>query len=249
MRSIRLFFLFFIASLLAPIACASSGTRPCYEPQSTVRRPPICRNPASDICKARKAMVRARFSSTVSISVSRFTPETGIRHFSGTGVVIDDAGRVLTAAHVVSDAYQGIVFIKFRQLAPNEQDTIRLREMPMLVTRTVPEYDVALLYPLEGGPFPPPIPLAKNPPKIGDAVMHFGRVSGFSFGAVENPNISRNNIHGLLGVAINCHHGDSGGPLVLLEDGQLIGTLILKDPNVSYSYFTPIQKARELLSF
>ncbi len=248
MRNTRLFFLFFLTLLLAPIACASN-IKPCYEPRPAITRPPICESISPEQCKVRREMIHTRFSSTVSISVLRHYSEGGIRHFSGTGVVIDEYGRVLTAAHVVKDAYQDIVYVQFRKLASDEQRTIRLREIPMYVVNAKPYHDVALLYPLASGPFPPPIPLATRAPQEGDAVMQLGNVSGFTFGTVKNPNTSRNDIAGLASVHILSRHGDSGGPLILLEDGALIGTLILKDPNVPLSYFVPIEISRKLLSF
>jgi len=143
------------------------------------------------------------------------------RNALGSGVVVDDAGDILTSLHVVATATQ--IRLTFADGAQSDGQ---------VVTRT-PEHDIAVVRPTTAPATLVPATLG-NPGalRIGDDAFVVGNPLGLtgsiSSGVVSGlnrsfklPNTERT-LDGLIQVDAAVNPGNSGGPL-LNRDGQVVG--------------------------
>jgi S1-C subfamily serine protease len=143
------------------------------------------------------------------------------RNGLGSGVVVDDAGDILTSLHVVATATR----IRLTFADGSESDG-------QVVTRT-PEHDIAVVRPAAAPATLAPATLG-NPTalRIGDEAFVVGNPLGLtgsiSAGVVSGlnrsfklPNTDRS-LDGLIQVDAAVNPGNSGGPL-LNRDGQVVG--------------------------
>lgn len=238
--------LLIVATLAFPAsACASAGAdlRPCVDVRER-EAPPICTKGASKAqCRKDEAFVRRQIQSTVTVWVASHSPDIGMTFKSGTGTVIDDRGRVLTAEHVVSGAMW--VAIATRRLSDDGKSFIRVRDIPMRVVISSPSKDVALLAPIVREKLPPPMPMIAPERKFepGETLWQFGNTSYWQRGAFVANDVSRHGLSGLLKVDIVSDGGDSGGPLVTSQ-GEIAGVLVRNDKfGESPTYFVPLAAA------
>jgi S1-C subfamily serine protease len=139
----------------------------------------------------------------------------------GTGVVVDAAGDILTALHVVTGA--NTIKITFAD-GTTATGTVSVRE---------PDHDIAVVQPSILSPNAVPATLGNpNSVQVGSeayVVGHpFGLIDSLSAGVVsglgrsfQEPNSSQV-LHGLIQVDAAINPGNSGGPL-LNRNGQVIG--------------------------
>ncbi len=139
----------------------------------------------------------------------------------GSGVIVDDAGDVLTSLHVVDGAAQiRLTFADGTQASAN-------------VAATQPEDDIAVLSPAA-------LPAKVVPAVLGNpGALHegdeafvvgnpFGLYSSMSAGVVSgfnrefDPPSGKPALHGLIQIDAAVNPGNSGGPL-LNRDGQVVG--------------------------
>lgn len=233
-------------------ACAAAQQlHPCIESHAAIVPPDPCADLATAARPACMTYVRRAFASTVYVHVSHYTAAEGMAYGAGTGEVIDDRGTVLTAYHVVQNAR--LVVVGTRRLADNGRDVIRDRDMPMVVVATAPALDVALLRPAEAAEIanlPAPFVVRRSAPAAGERLWHFGNVSFWSHGRVEEANVTYDGTAGLTRVSFPCRHGDSGGPFVD-SDGRLVGVLLKKDggEGEGHTFYMPVAVALDALGY
>jgi S1-C subfamily serine protease len=145
------------------------------------------------------------------------TTENGL----GSGVIIDDAGDILTSLHVVADASD--IRVTF---ADGTQSSAK-------VAKSVPENDIAVLasdrLPAQ---FLPAVLGNPNAMRVGDEAYvvgnPFGLYSSMSAGVISGfnrsfqPATSKQLLKGLIQIDAAVNPGNSGGPL-LNRDGEVIG--------------------------
>ena len=148
---------------------------------------------------------------------ARGTPQHGL----GTGVVVDAAGDILTALHVVTGATS--IKLTFADGSTSTAD-VAVRQ---------PEHDIAVLHPANLSAAAVPATLGNpNALRVGSEayiIGHpFGLYDSLSSGVVSGvgrsfqlPN-SDQVLHGLIQVDAAVNPGNSGGPL-LNRDGQVVG--------------------------
>ncbi len=151
-----------------------------------------------------------------------------ITHGSGSGVIIDQAGLILTAHHVVARA---------------TRVEVKLRDGEVLPTQVVgvdPAFDTALLRVETGTPLPV-IPLGTSSRlQRGDVVTVFGRApgrqAGPTTGAFLGINLEVRPGAPFLVTTAPAYPGDSGGALVN-DRGEVVGILsgVSRDGAVSLS--------------
>lgn len=147
---------------------------------------------------------------------------------SGSGVIIDQAGVILTAAHVVAQA---------------TRIEVKLRSGDMLRAQVVgvdPVFDAALLR-IEPRQLLPVVPLGTSATlRRGDPVTAFGRApsrgTGPTLGAFLWVDLEVRPGSPFLATTAKAYHGDSGGALVNVR-GELVGIMsdISRDGLVSFS--------------
>jgi len=139
----------------------------------------------------------------------------------GTGVVIDDAGDILTSLHVVADATE--IRLTFADGS----------EITAHIVNQQPENDIAVLRPDEPPALLVPAVLGNpNAMRVGDEAYvvgnPFGLYSSMSAGVISGfnrsfrPQENAQEIQGLIQIDTAVNPGNSGGPL-LNRSGQVIG--------------------------
>ncbi len=224
-------------------ACASAPVpmRPCID--TSVRKPPeLCPNLSVAACAERVAYARKSIASTVYVHSSKYDAKDGMSYSGGTGTIIDSAGGVLTAEHVVTDAM--FVTVSTRRLSDDGKDVLRVRDVPMRVVIASKERDVALLRPLvQGETFPAPMPIYRGVPPGADDLWQFGSTSFWMHGGFLKADACAGDKCGLFKVDLVSNPGDSGGPLVTTR-GEIAGVLIRNDGHgKAPTYFVPIETA------
>jgi S1-C subfamily serine protease len=147
-----------------------------------------------------------------------------LEDFLGSGVIIDDAGDILTSLHVVDEATE--ITITF---ADGTQSSAQ-------VIATQPENDIAVLSPSQLPAQVVPAMLGNpNAMQIGDEAfavgnpfglygsMSAGVISGFNR-SFQPPNLEER-IHGLIQIDAAVNPGNSGGPL-LNRYGAVVGIVV-----------------------
>ncbi len=144
-----------------------------------------------------------------------------VENVLGSGVVIDDAGDILTALHVVTQAHD--IQLTF---ADGTQSSAQ-------VIVEQPENDIAVLRPSDLPALLVPATLGNpNAMRVGDEAFAvgnpFGLYSSMSAGVISGfnrsfkPTNSRQELQGLIQIDAAVNPGNSGGPL-LNRGGQVIG--------------------------
>jgi 2-alkenal reductase len=152
---------------------------------------------------------------------SRITPEA-----SGSGVIIDEQGRIITNNHVVEGASKlDVIF----------QDGSKAQAT---VVGTDPVTDLALIQ--VGGKVPAAAPLGDSKAlQLGETVIAIGSPLGSYRGSVTvgvvsglNRSVAGTSQEGLIQTDAAINNGNSGGPLVNLS-GQVVGinTLVVRNTN------------------
>lgn len=167
----------------------------------------------------------------------------------GSGVVIDEAGSVLTCLHVVTQTEEIEIFYP---------DGTRLNA---IIAGMLPEKDIAMLMPVEPPPFA--IPAIMGSPGalgVGDEVVAVGNPFGLRHTATAGvvsglertfrlPD-TQETVPGLIQFDAAVNPGNSGGPLVN-HDGELVGIVIgLANPTtdtvfIGIGFAVPIETAAE----
>jgi S1-C subfamily serine protease len=139
----------------------------------------------------------------------------------GSGVIIDDAGDILTSLHVVADSDQ--IRVTFADGTVSGA----------VITATKPENDIAVISPLQPPAQIVPAVLGNpNAMRVGDEAFvvgnPFGLYSSMSAGVISGfdrtfqPSNSHQLLKGLIQVDASINPGNSGGPL-LNRNGEVIG--------------------------
>ncbi|KPJ85131.1 hypothetical protein AMJ57_04195 [Parcubacteria bacterium SG8_24] len=184
-----------------------------------------------DECDARRdALVRRSLAATVSVEPADYDPSgTGVKDKRfGTGVIINGRGWVLTANHVVAGARYAVVTVQHIGSKGGGLAFAWRGDIIMRVAITAPEYDAALLIPLDRwtafsdpaehwGIYADLVP--------GELVWHFGRSSVGKSGQIHLLGTEFQGIKGLMTITAPAVMGDSGGP-VFDRHGRLIGLVI-----------------------
>jgi S1-C subfamily serine protease len=140
---------------------------------------------------------------------------------TGSGWVVDDAGRIVTNEHVVQSASE--VSVRY------DRDEWRTAA----VLGTDPIGDLAVLEPSDPPDYAAPLPLAADPPAVGEDIAiigaPFGLPGSLSVGVVsatgrflDSPTGS--SIPGAVQVDATANPGNSGGP-ILSTAGEVVGVL------------------------
>ncbi len=197
-------------------------------------------------CRERTAFVRVQVEKTVKVWDASYTPKDGTFYHRGTGTLINDAGLVVTAEHVVRNAI--FITIGLRRLSDDGKDIVRLRDIPMNIVATAPEKDIAFLSPRFPETLPKPMPILARPLAASEQLWQFGDTTYWTHGPFIKSGVDTQKLHGLLKADIVSDGGDSGGPLVT-EKGELAGVLVRDDKfGTSPSYYVPIADALAVLN-
>ncbi|MEV4533297.1 trypsin-like peptidase domain-containing protein [Asanoa sp. NPDC049518] len=165
----------------------------------------------------------------------------------GSGVIVDDQGRIITNNHVVAQA--------------TGDATVQLsdgRDLPAQILRTDPSHDLALLQVDSSGLTPATLGDSSSV-QVGDTVLAFGSPLGLS-GTVTSGIVSALdrdaqdlNLSGLIQTDAPINSGNSGGPLVDAA-GQVIAINVANAStsqgggSIGIGFAIPIDQARSLLS-
>lgn len=199
----------------------------------------------------RDAFIRRQVESTVVVYVDNYTKKDGLTESGGTGVIIDDAGTVLTAYHVVDEAE--FVQIGFQHLKRDGLTVDETRYVPMRVWKTAKSHDVALLRPVHAGEkFPPPMPVARGWVPVKDQLLwQFGKTTQWSRGRVGNVHMPalKDIAEGRVEVRLKAYYGDSGGPVVT-PSGELVGIVLTIIPTTkNAAHYMPAALALQQLGY
>ncbi|SNT57932.1 putative serine protease PepD [Asanoa hainanensis] len=165
----------------------------------------------------------------------------------GSGVIVDDQGRIITNNHVVEQAAGGATV----QLSDG-------RSLPAQILRTDPSHDLALLQVDSSGLTPATLGDSSTV-QVGDTVLAFGSPLGLS-GTVTSGIVSALdrdaqdlNLSGLIQTDAPINSGNSGGPLVDAA-GQVIAINVANAStsqgggSIGIGFAIPINSARAILS-
>jgi S1-C subfamily serine protease len=172
-----------------------------------------------------------------------FQQQEQLREGSGSGFVIDEAGRIVTNYHVIEGALGDGVTLRDGASVAVAFVGDEEREVPVRVLSANPSFDLALLEPLDANDLPAsarPLALADSDDlRVGQKVIAignpFGLQSTVTTGIVsalgrDLPSIGRYTIPMIqTDAAIN--PGNSGGPL-LNSRGEVVGINTMIIPNV-----------------
>jgi hypothetical protein len=173
----------------------------------------------------------------------------------GAGIVVDDAGRILTNLHVVANARSlGVMFydrsrVSYipqdgglgRYLFENEKDV-----QHATLVRGEPVLDLAIVKVDVDTSRLVRLPFRADPPRVGERVMALGHPSetvwSFSSGLVSAMH------SGVLQTDAAINHGNSGGPLIDVY-GRVVGvnTSRLFGDSQGIAFARPIALAKELI--
>ncbi|MEV0717504.1 trypsin-like peptidase domain-containing protein, partial [Asanoa sp. NPDC050611] len=192
---------------------------------------------------ATMASVAARTSPSV-VTITVQVPQGTVE---GSGVIVDDQGRIITNNHVVEQSRGGATV----QLSDG-------RSLPAQILRTDPSHDLALLRVDPSGLTPATLGDSANV-RVGDTVLAFGSPLGLS-GTVTSGIVSaldRNaqdlGLSGLIQTDAPINSGNSGGPLVNAA-GQVIAINVANAStsqgggSIGIGFAIPINEAQSLLS-
>ncbi|MFC4456315.1 S1C family serine protease [Deinococcus sonorensis] len=164
----------------------------------------------------------------------------------GSGVLISADGSVLTAYHVVYDSKLLVAV------------TLDKKRYPVTVVGFDEAHDLALLkINIQNAPF---VPLAAQPPKVGQPALAIGNAGGNfllpksgQLLGLDTGSERADFPSGTLKMSAPLMPGDSGGP-ILNSEGQLIGITSyisvegsMQQPNIT-SYAVPVSQGSSLLS-
>ncbi len=159
--------------------------------------------------------------SAMGLTVEVLDPERGRRESQGSGFIVDEAGHVLTCAHVLGEQKEATFWLGGERHYAT-------------VARVDTNADLALLTPETALP-KPPVPLAMAPPdqiKMGQDVYTLGFPLSEILG--KSPRLTKGLVSSTVGleddpdqmqVSAEVQAGSSGGPL-LNADGQLVGVIV-----------------------
>lgn len=168
---------------------------------------------------------------------------------TGSGVIIDERGHVLTNAHVVAQAQE----IKVRVTTKKEKKTYKAK-----VVGQDERLDLALLQIDANGPFPFVLLGDSNETRVGDWAIAIGSPfeleQTFTVGVIsairQSLPIQERTYHNLIQTDAAINRGNSGGPLVNIK-GEAIGinTAIFSPSGVfaGIGFSIPINSAKEIL--
>ena len=181
---------------------------------------------------------------TVTVVATGYDSDNGVKESSGTGLIINVDGTVLTARHVV----EGALFVT---VAPRHEEDGEYpsssRAYPVKVVLGKGKRDVALLVPK----YPQHLPIgylhveSLDLPEPCETVWQFGQKSGWSYGLV--PQKIEREIDGTIKMALLSDFGDSGAP-VADEYGSVIGIVLsIRGKHDEYTNVLPIAAAFKAL--
>ncbi|GAA1846296.1 S1C family serine protease [Asanoa iriomotensis] len=192
---------------------------------------------------ATMASVAARTSPSV-VTITVQVPQGTVE---GSGVIVDDQGRIITNNHVVDQARGGATV----QLSDG-------RSLPAQILRTDPSHDLALLQVDPSGLTPATLGDSSNV-QVGDTVLAFGSPLGLS-GTVTSGIVSALDrqaqdlgLSGLIQTDAPINAGNSGGPLVDAA-GRVIAINVANAStdqgggSIGIGFAIPINQAQSLLS-
>lgn len=200
-------------------------------------------SPAQAAPEAQAAALFQRLQPAV-VTVQVVSPGSGRPQSSGSGFVIDGAGRVLTNYHVVAD-----------HLRTPSQDQLRAvdakgREWPAKVTGFDIAHDLAVLESAYRPTTTVAVPQRERALRVGEPIVSLGNPSrlGLTFmrghfsSHVQSLGVARIHFSGTLNA------GMSGGPAVDL-DGKLVGINVSREVGgEQIGFLVPTQAARALLA-
>ncbi|MDG4821471.1 trypsin-like peptidase domain-containing protein [Asanoa sp. WMMD1127] len=165
----------------------------------------------------------------------------------GSGVIVDDQGRILTNNHVVAQATGGATV----QLSDG-------RTLPAQILRTDPGHDLALIQVSDASGLTPATLGDSDNVQVGDTVLAFGSPLGLS-GTVTSGIVSALdrdaqdlNLFGLIQTDAPINSGNSGGPLVDAA-GQVIAINVANAStsqgggSIGIGFAIPIDEAQSIL--
>lgn len=195
----------------------ATGTSTERAPTERTTTPTETAEPTPTPTETETASVFERLYERTSDSVTLVSAGTR----TGSGWVVDDAGRIVTNEHVVRSASE--VSVRY------DRDEWRTAA----VLGTDPIGDLAVLEPSDPPDYAPPLSLAADPPSVGEDIAiigaPFGLPGSLSVGVVsatgrflDSPTGS--SIPGAIQVDATANPGNSGGP-ILSTAGEVIGVL------------------------
>lgn len=193
--------------LLAVAAAAAVATSPVAHAQRPYFNDKAVPENRHDLEQIQEALIKslpAARNATVCIDLGEG---------SGSGVIINDKGLVLTAAHVAGGVGKKVTVIM--------EDGRRFKAETLGLISTT---DAAMIQIREGGPFPYVEIDKDNPPRLGDWVFALGHSGGFDKvrGSVVRLGRLVWNMDTTIQSDCKLIGGDSGGPLFDLN-GKLVG--------------------------
>lgn len=179
------------------------------------------------------------------------TVSTPVGNASGTGIILDEDGSILTAYHVVENAEEA-----FAEVASTGQ-TFRLELRGYDYDR-----DIALLEPVGSGTDFDYATISTEEVEVGDAVSAVGNAEGQGFLSVHEGEIERTVTSSLvqsvdgsppqrsedvMRTDADVYSGMSGGPL-FNDKGEVIGVIVIgSDGEDPYGFAVPIDESMQVV--